>query len=109
MTSVCSLRLMHEARRPRPNAPESILSRVRLRAANRADGRRAPARVKPASIVLWAVRVREARELEVSSGQREAVIARDPFLAGVEDAHPEQLAVVPIRERQVVRHARGWR
>jgi len=37
------LRLMHEARRPRSTAPESILSRVRLWAMNRADGHRASA------------------------------------------------------------------
>lgn len=94
------------AQRHRIERTGDVLSRVLLRAANRADGHRAPARVRPAPIVLWAVRVRKAGELEVSACQREAVITSNPLLAGVEDAHPEQRAVIRVRERQVVRHGR---
>ena len=94
------------ARSVQQTPSETILSRVRLRAVNRADGHRAPARVEPAPIVLWVVQVGKAREVEVSSGQREAAIARNALLAGVKDAHPKQLAVIRVREGQELRHAR---
>jgi hypothetical protein len=34
-------------------------------------------------------------------------ITSDALLAGVEDAHPRQLAVIRIRERQERRHGRS--
>src|SRR3954464_8105205 len=45
---------------------------------------------------------RQSTELERAARQAEAVIARDPLLAGVEDAHAKQLAIVLVRERQEV-------
>ena len=66
---------------------------------------RAPALMQLAPVIVWMVRVRKARELERPASNGEAVIARDPHLARVEDAHAKQLAVILVREGQVVRHS----
>ena len=63
--------------------------------------------MKPAPIIVRMIRVGKARELERAARQAEAVIARDPHLAGVEEAHAKQLAIVLVRERQELRHGRG--
>ena len=60
--------------------------------------------MQPAPVVVWVVGVREARELERSACERKAMITRDPHLAGVDDAHTKQLAVILVRERQELRH-----
>jgi hypothetical protein len=64
--------------------------------------------MNPAPIVLRVVRVGEAGEFEIASGQREAMVARDAPLARVEHVHEEQLAVVLVREVEIVgQHERG--
>ena len=56
--------------------------------------------MQPAPVIVWMVRVRKARKLERPASNGEAVIARDPHLARVDDTHAEQFAVVLVRERQ---------
>ena len=56
--------------------------------------------MQPAPIIVWMVRVGKARKLERAASHAEAVIARDPLLARVEDVHAKQLAVILIREGQ---------
>jgi len=60
--------------------------------------------VDPAQIVLQVIRVGEAREPQLPAGEREVMIAGDPLLAGVVDADAEQLAVVLVRDVEIVRH-----
>src|SRR4051795_9796068 len=67
-----------------------------LLAANPANSLRALALMQPAPIIVRMVRVGKARELERAARQAEAVIARDPLLAGVEEAHAKQLAIVLV-------------
>ena len=62
----------------------------------------------------WVIESRVIRVCKIQNPERaaredEAVLARDPHFAGVEDAHPKQLAVIRVRERQVVRHGRDRR
>ena len=52
--------------------------------------------MQPAPVIVWMVRVRKAWKLEWPASNGEAVIARDPLLAGVEDAHAKQLAIVLV-------------
>jgi hypothetical protein len=76
-----------------------------------AQGSRVPI-MNPAPIVLRVVRVGEAGEFEIASGQREAMVARDAPFARVDDVHEEQLAVVLVGEGKVLGHApnlAGWR
>ena len=63
--------------------------------------------MQPAPIIVRMVQVGKARELERAARPAEAVIARHPHLAGVEDAHAKQLAIVLVRERQELRHGHG--
>jgi hypothetical protein len=60
--------------------------------------------MQPTPVVVRIVGISEARELERDIPNPMAMIAGDPHLAGVEDAHTKQLAVILVRKRQELRH-----
>ena len=57
----------------------------------------------------WVIESRVIRVCKIQNPERaaredEAVLARDPHFARVEDAHPKQRAIVLIRKCQELRH-----